>query len=126
MKKKKENNLDNVDILSFEPRVNIGVKKNACDIMLVNKPYFYVSDAPTLSKKELLYDVKNQIYNLEIAKCLTIVNENTGLTMTQFMKKINNIIVGHVRKYVEKSFTTEKVNSKTFRITRNKNKIITQ
>lgn len=121
-KNKVDKTANDSDMLSFEPRKNVAIKKNANDIMNLNAPSFYVSDKPILSNRQKFDDIRNAIHNLEIGKYLIITNENTGLTINELKQKISNIVFGHARKHTEKQFTTSKIDNKTFSITRNKDK----
>lgn len=115
VKKKKDNDFD-IDGLDLK----MPTKKEINNVRQYKAPSFYVTDVPLVdtSNRGLFKEVSNIIINLEEGKCVIVSTEGTGLTLTELQKKIASIAFNHKKKYVDKDFTTSRVNKKTLQVCR--------
>lgn len=95
-----------------------GLKKSSDNVRQINSPSFYISDTPVLNNRDKFRDVRLAICSLEKGKCLVVSNENTGITIWELKTKISNIVAGHKRKFIEKDFSTSKIDHITLSICR--------
>lgn len=94
------------------------VKKSPDDVKGHKAPSFYISDTPLVKSSDKFTQIREAVVKLEAGKCLIVSNDGTGLTITDLQKRIINIVFSHKRKYVEKDFSTAKVDHVTIQICR--------
>lgn len=98
-----------------------GIKKPTDSVLGLKSPSFKIEQIPfNDNKDEILYDIKKNIYELELGKCLIIDNSDTGLKMKLLKKRISSIAFNHKQKYIEKDFSLKQINSITLRLSRTK------
>lgn len=106
--------------MTTKQKPNVGLNKNADNLLNTKSPTFKIVDAPRCDDK--FANIKTAIESLEIGKRLEISNiqSETGISMNDFKTKIRNMVFSHQRKFVEKQFSTQQITKTTIAIDRQK------
>src|SRR3989304_9062942 len=89
--------------LKFEDITPKTFMKNNMNDIALKKPEYKIEDVPIPQRNRFL-DIKNEITNLEIGKCITISNKETGFSVQELQQKISMICHLHRRKFINKKF----------------------